>query len=112
MLGDKGYIDDELLSPELKAEKDIVLIPLRRKNSKIQYPKSLSQLVFKARRRIKTTASQLVGQLSIERVLAKCKLGLIARINIKLLPYNLCCFINKIMGFDMEISKIKHLVFG
>lgn len=58
VLGDKGYTHKDL-APELKREQDINLIPLKRKNEKVQYPKAFRQLIFKLRRRIETTASQL-----------------------------------------------------
>ncbi|SHK50569.1 Transposase DDE domain-containing protein, partial [Paramaledivibacter caminithermalis DSM 15212] len=97
--GDKGYINSNI-SPELKYEKNINLIPLKRNNSKDQYPKSIKQLIFKARRRIETTASQLTEQLNIEKVLAKSFWGLQTRLETKLLAYNLCYFINKALGKD------------
>ncbi|SNS91763.1 transposase, IS4 family [Anaerovirgula multivorans] len=111
VLGDKGYINRDL-SPELKGENNIDLLPLKRKNSKIQYPKALRQLIFKARRRIETTASQLTEQLNIEKVLAKSLWGLKTRIKTKLLAYNLCHFINRVLDKDSGTAKIKELIFG
>lgn len=40
LFGDKGYIDEDV-SIELKTEKNITLIPLKRKKSKKQYSKLL-----------------------------------------------------------------------
>lgn len=111
VLGDKGYINKDL-TPALKSENNIDLLPLKRKNSKIQYPKALRQLIFKARRRVETTASQLSEQLNIEKVLAKSLWGFQTRIKTKLLAYNLCHFINRVLGKDTESAKIKELVFG
>lgn len=54
-------------------------------NEEDKYPKFLRQLIFKLRRQIETTASQLTEQLSIEKVLAKSLWGLQARIKTKLL---------------------------
>lgn len=79
VLGDKWYIKSNI-SPELKNEKTITIIPLKRNNSKNQYLKLLRQLIFKARRRIETTASQLFEQFNIEKVLAKSRWGLQARL--------------------------------
>jgi len=70
VLGDKGYTHKALV-PEIKREKDIDLIPLKKKNEKVQYPKAFRQLIFKLRQRIETAASQLTDQLNIERVRAK-----------------------------------------
>ena len=111
LIGDKGYIGKKLAF-ELKSEKDINLIPVLRSNSKMQAPKAISQLIFKLRRRIETSASQLVQQLNIEKVMAKSYWGFVTRIKTKLLSYNLCYYINKIIGWDINISKIKKLVFG
>lgn len=111
MLGDKGYTKADL-NADLKSEKGIELLPVQKSNSKVQFPKSIRQLIFKLRRRIETTASQLTQQLNIEQVLAKSFWGLQTRIRTKLLAYNLCYYINKLIGQDIEISRIKHLIFG
>jgi hypothetical protein len=111
VLGDKGYTKADLIT-DLKSEKGINLLPIQRNNSKVQFPKEERQLIFKLRRRIETTASQFTQQLNIEQVLAKSFWGLQVRIKTKLLAYNLCYYINKLIGQDINISKIKHLVFG
>jgi hypothetical protein len=111
MLGDKGYISKDLVT-QLKSEKEILLLPVQRDNSKIQHPKAIRQLVFKLRRRIETTGSQLTQQLNMERVLAKSFWGLVTRIRTKLLAHNLCYYINILIGHDMQFSRIKQLVFG
>lgn len=43
--------------------------------------------------------------------LAKSYWGLLSRIKTKLLAYNLCYYINMIMGKDIDIAEIKELVF-
>jgi len=111
IIGDKGYIGDTLAS-ELKSERDITLIAMKKGNSKTQYPKAFRQTIFKLRRRIETSNSQLCTQLNIERVLAKSTWGLITRIKTKLLAFDLCLYINKLLGKDIDIAKIKELVFG
>ncbi len=98
--------------PYRVSEKGIELLPVQKNNSKVQFPKAIRQLIFKLRRRIETTASQLTQQLNIEQVLAKSFWGLQVRIKTKLLAYNLCYYINKLIGRDINISRIKHLVFG
>ena len=110
MFGDKGYIGDDFAA-SLKAEKHIDILPLKRSSSKVQFPKELRQAIFRLRRRIETSASQLVCQLNIERVLAKSFWGLQTRIKTKLLAYNLCYYINKLIGRESH-SRIKELVFG
>ncbi len=48
-----------MLTPDLKKEKNIDLIFSKGDNSKEQYPKDIRQLIFKIRRRIETSFSQL-----------------------------------------------------
>lgn len=111
ILGDKGYIDNRLAS-ELKAEKGITLLPLKRNNSKSQYPKQLRRAIFRLRRRIETTGSQLSCQLNIQRVLARSVWGLITRIKTKILGHGLCYYVNKVFNSEPKASQIKGLIFG
>lgn len=111
IIGDKGYIS-KYLSLDLKSEKSMDLIFMKRNNSKNQYNKSLRQLIFKERRRIKTTFSQLPEQLNINKVLEKSLWGLMTRIRTKILERNLCYFINKLLGKTIRIGHIKALIFG
>ncbi|MFT9494171.1 IS982 family transposase [Anaerosolibacter sp.] len=111
IIGDKGYIN-KYLTPDLKAEKEIELIFMQRNNSKNPYPKQIRQCIFKVRRRIETTFSQLTEQLNINRVLTKSKLGLTSRLRTKVLAHNLCYFINKLLGKNINLGHIKELVFG
>ncbi len=109
ILGDKGYLNKEFAT-DLKLEKNIELIPIKRNNSKDQYPKAFRQLIFKLIRMIETVGSQLSCKLNIQSVLAKSILGFIARIKTKILAHNLCSFENKALSRD--ISRIKESVFG
>ena len=111
IIGDKGYINKRL-TPELKTEKDINLLFLKRGNSKDNYPKQIRQLIFKVRRRIETSFSQLTEQLNLNKVKSKSMLGFITRISIKVLGHNISFLINKLIGNYDYISKIKSLVFG
>jgi hypothetical protein len=86
------------------------MLPLNKDNDKSQYSKQLRQLIFKQRRRVETSASQLTEQLNIETVKSKSMLGFISRINTKVLAFNLCFYINKLIG-NMKLSKIKNLIF-
>ena len=111
IIGDKGYVNKRL-TPELKSERDINLLFLKRGNSKNRYPREIRQLIFKVRRRIETSFSQLSEQLNINKVKSKSILGFITIIRIKVLAHNISFFINKVMGKDESLSKIKELVFG
>jgi len=109
LFGDKGYIGDGLAA-ELLSQYGVTLIAMKRDNAKNPYPKAFRQFIFKLRRRIETSISQLCGQLSIENVVAKSLWGLHTRIVGKLLAFNLCWFINSLLGHS-PISNIKHLVY-
>jgi hypothetical protein len=111
IIGDKGYINKRL-TPELKTERDIDLIFLKRDNSKEKYPKDIRQLIFKARRRVETSFSQLSEQLNINKVKSKSLSGFFTRTRIKILSHTISYFINELMGKEHSIAKIKELVFG
>lgn len=111
IIGDKGYINKRL-TPELKTQRDISLLFLKKENSKDNYPKEVRQLIFKVRRRIETSFSQLTEHLNLNKVKSKSMLGFMTRTSIKVLAHNVSFLINKLMGNDDSIAKIKRLVFG
>jgi len=111
IIGDKGYINKRL-TPELKTERNINLLFLKRGNCKDNYPKQIRQLIFKVRRRIETSFSQLTEQLNLNKVKSKSMLGFITRISIKVFGYNVSFIINKFIGNYDSIAKIKSLVFS
>lgn len=108
-LGDKGYTG-ESLREELK-ERGHRLIALKPSHHRHQLPKQLRRLVFRARRRIETTFSQLTEWLHAERVLAKSFQGLCTRLVHKIFAHNLCIVINKFFGNSINLTQIKQLVF-
>ena len=108
ILADKGYIGD-VLYDEMKSN-GIILLALKRKNSKSQWPKDLRRTVFHHRRMVETSFSQLSEQLNAERVRAKSFQGLLTRLVCKVLAHNICMIINNMLGRSMELSHIKQLV--
>ena len=88
IVADKGYVS-ESLAEKLKAQGKI-LLALKRKNAHQPYPEDLRKLVFKIRRRIETSFSQLTEQFNVERVLTKSLGGLCIRLLTKFLAFNLC----------------------
>lgn len=110
IIADKGYIDTNLKN-HLENEKDILLMSLKRKNSKNPLEKQLRNVLSKNRRRIETTFSQLSEQLNINKVLAKTKWGLMLRITLKILTHNISFIINNILGNE-KMAQIKQLVFS
>ena len=111
IIGDKGYISKRL-TPESKSKRNIDLLFLKRENSKDNYSKEVRQLLFKVRMRIETSFSQLSEQLNLSKVKSKSMLGFITRTSIKVLAHNISFLINKLMGNDNSVAKIKRLVFG
>lgn len=67
---------------------------MKRNNSKKAYPKWVRKMIFKIRRRIETTFSQLTEQLNAEVVRTKSLWVLKTRLQTKILAYNLCFFVN------------------
>ena len=110
LVGDKGYID-HALAAELWEYYGITLIAMKRDKARNPFPKWFRQLIFKLRRRIETSFSQLSTQFNIERGYAKSLLGLHSRITTKFLGFNLCCMINQLLGDQDHLTRIKHLVF-
>lgn len=74
ILGDKGYISQQLQWEVLETE-DIILLPTLRKNQKQQYPESFRKLQVRLPRRIETTISQLTEQFHVSRVRARTHWG-------------------------------------
>lgn len=110
VLGDKGYIGDRI-AQELKSEKGMTLLALKRSNSKSPYPKDLRNWISKHRRRIETSFSQLAEQFHVNEVLANSLSGLKARLQSKILGHNISYFVNKCLG-NKSTGQIKHLIFG
>jgi len=111
LIGDKGYISIRL-ADDLRDERGICLIYMKRSNAKDSPPKQVRQAVFKVRRRIETSFSQLSDQFNIQTTRAKSLCGLIARLHTKILAFNLCFLLNQMLGCDYRaLAKIKSLVF-
>ena len=109
LIGDKGYMG-AAFAENLQTEKGVVLLTLKRRNTKHPAPSSLNRAVFHIRRRIETSFSQLTGQFNMTRVYAKTLWGLTARLQSKILAYNLCFAINLLNGCEHP-AWIKSLAF-
>lgn len=110
VIADKGYIDENL-KYQLENEKDILLISLKRKNSKNPLEKQLRNVLSKTRRRAETSFSQLAEQFNINKVLAKSKWGLMLRITLRILAHNILFIVNNMLG-NINVAQIKQLLFG
>jgi hypothetical protein len=110
LIGDKGYTGTNF-ARDLWEEKGVMMISLKRNNAVNPDPKPFRQIIFKMRRRIETSFSQLAEQFNVERVRAKSLWGLITRLQCKLLAFNLCFAVNLLLGRSDRIACIKSLVF-
>ena len=111
LIGDKGYISARL-ADDLRNERGMTLIYMKRNDAKNPHPKPVRQAIFKIRRRIETSFSQLADQFNISTTRAKSIWGLITRLHTKIFAFNICFFINQLLGCSYkDMPKIKSIVF-
>jgi transposase len=110
LYADKGYTGQEF-GDRMLSLAGIKMLPLPKSN--VPQPpeeKLLRQHIFKVRRRIETTNSQLSDHLSIQRVRAKSLWGLTTRLASKFLAFAVAFLINICIGKPNPIC-IKSIVF-
>ena len=107
ILGDKGYISEQL-QRELLETADTLLLPTLRRNQKRQYPEAFRRLQVRLRRRIETTISQLVEQFHVSRVRARTHWGFQTRMSDKFSGCLLGAFLNQCLG--RPLMKLKDLI--
>jgi len=110
MFGDKGYVD-KLLADFLLEHRNVSLVAMKRRNAKEPYPAMIARTIFKIRRRIETTFSQLDGQFNSERTFAKTFHGLLTRLISKFFAFNLMFFINFALGNFSYPARVKSIIF-
>jgi hypothetical protein len=110
LLADKGYTGSDFRS-RVESKTGVSVYPLPKSGDyQPASEKPIRRFVFKKRRRIETTNSQLVEHLNIQRVRAKSLWGLMTRLFSKFLAFDIAYLINVINGSKHPI-KIKGLVF-
>ena len=107
ILGDKGYVSEQLHRELLETE-NTCLLATRRSNQKQQYPEDFRKLQVRLRRRIETTLNQLTQQFSVARVRAQTHWGLQTRMSNKFGACLLGAFLNQSLG--RPLMKLKDLV--
>ena len=107
ILGDKGYVSEQLHRELLETE-NTCLLATRRSNQKQQYPEDFRKLQVRLRRRIETTLNQLTQQFSVARVRARTHWGLSTRMSNKFGACLLGAFLNQCLG--RPLMKLKDLV--
>ena len=107
ILGDKGYVSEQLHRELLETE-NTCLLATRRSNQKQQYPQDFRKLQVRLRRRIETTLNQLTQQFSVARVRARTHWGLQTRMSNKFGACLLGAFLNQCLR--RPLMKLKDLV--
>jgi len=110
LIGDKGYVGVEF-ARDLLNDKGVTMIAMKRTNAKNPDPKPVRQAIFKVRRRIETSFSQLDDMFNIESTCAKSLWGLVTRLRSKILAFNICFAINWLAGRRDNVACVKSLVF-
>jgi transposase len=110
LLADKGYTGVDFRR-NIEEKIGITIYPLPKKGDfQPKCEESLRRLVFKKRRRIETTGSQLTDQLNMQRVRSKFLWGLMTRLFSKFLAFDVAYIVNLLNGSKHPI-KIKSLIF-
>ena len=104
IIGDKGYISEELEKQLLRLY-NVCLLPTRRSNQKKQYPKSFRKLHQQIRRRVETTISQFSDQFNISRIRAQAHWGFRTRLSNKFGGLTLGVFLNQCLGRSLMALK-------
>lgn len=99
LLGDKGYLLNDLRKDQLKEHAIQLETPIRKNMKEHRHPKFI-RWMNKTRRIIETVISQLSERFSIEKVRARDLWHLTNRITRKLLAHNLCQFIARTLGIS------------
>jgi len=109
VVGDKGYISAPL-AEELRAEQDVRLLTVPRRNQRRHLPPAVARLLNGARQIIETVNDQLTEQFGLARHHAHTFPGLCARLHTKLAAHTLCLCLNRLLG-TADWLQIKGLAF-
>ncbi len=108
-IGDKGYISAPLAAA-LRAERDVLLLTVPRRNQRQQLPDAVRRLLNRWRQIVETVNDQLTEQFSIGRHHAHTYWGLCARLYTKLAAHTLCVYLNRLLEAP-DCLQIKALAF-
>ena len=109
VVGDKAYISAPLAA-ELRAERDVVLLTVPRRNQRRQLPAEVARVCNGARQIIETVNDQLTEQFGLDRHHAHTFRGLCARLATKLTAHTLCIYLNRLLG-NPDWLQLKALAF-
>ena len=109
VIGDKGFISHPLAT-ELKAQANVRVLTLKRRNQHDREPPEARRLINQMRQIIETVNGQLTEQFGIETNHAHSFWGLCARLYTKLTAHTLCIYLNRLLG-NPDWLQIKALAF-
>ena len=108
-IGDKGYISAPLAAA-LRAERDVLLLTVPRRNQRQHLPDEVRRLLNRWRQIVETVNDQLTEQFHLGRHHAHTFWGLCARLYTKLAAHTLCLYLNRLLGAP-DCLQIKALAF-
>lgn len=96
VIGDKGYISQDL-EDRLWAEGEHLLLALKRKNQKEQWPSGIQKILGRVRHRVETTFSVLNNVFNFEKPRSRSMKGFIVRTTAKILAHTISFFMAEIL---------------
>ena len=99
-VGDKAYISPDLDSAVWKDGEHLIL-PLRKVNQKVQWPKGIQAILSKIRHRIETAFSVLTTTFHLDKLGSRSFSGMVTRATTRILAYTLSFFLAEILTPDV-----------
>lgn len=96
IIGDKGYVSEEL-EDRLWEVGDHLLLALKRKNQKRQWPAGIQKLLGKLRHSVETVFSVLTSVFNVEKPGSRSLSGLVVRITTKILAHTVSFFLAEML---------------
>ena len=98
--GDKAYISPDLDS-EVWEDGEHLILPLRKVNQKVQWPKGIQAILSKIRHRIETAFSVLTTTFHLDNLGSRSFSGMVTRATTRVLAYTLSFFLAEILTPDV-----------
>lgn len=97
VIGDKGYISEEIANTMYRDQKIFLIVP-NRSNQKKTISEAARMIYKKCRKMVETVFNQFADHLSFKRCLAKTLNGLTTRILQKMTAFTVGIYLNKLLG--------------
>ncbi len=97
LIGDKGYISAEV-DEQLWQVDEHLLLALKRKNQKVQWPQGIQKILGRLRHRVETAFSVLATVFALEGPRSRSLSGLIARTTTKILAHTISFFLAEMLA--------------